>query len=99
MARLSEAIRRLAMLAAEVGTLMDHVRDGSRAQHDAVTRIGSAIGQIEEVTHRAAAGAEQGSVAAEEMTAQAVALRGVVSDLESMVGSGQIPASNAGVRL
>jgi len=98
MTRLSEAIRRLALLAAEVGTLMDHVRDGSRAQHDAVTRIGAAIGQIEEVTHRAAAGAEQGSVAAEEMTAQAVALQGVVSDLEGMVGSGLTPVSNAGGR-
>jgi methyl-accepting chemotaxis protein len=87
MARLSEAIRTLAALATEVRTLMDDVRDGSRAQHDAVARIGAAIGQIEQVTHRAAAGAEQGSVAAEEMTAQAVALRDVVADLEAMVGS------------
>jgi methyl-accepting chemotaxis protein len=68
---------------------MSHVREGSRAQHDAVTRIGAAIGQIEQVTHRAAAGAEEGSVAAEEMNAQAVALRGVVADLESMVGRGR----------
>ena len=89
MGRLSEAVRRLALLASEVRTLMSHVREGSRAQHDAVTRIGAAIGQIEQVTHRAAAGAEEGSVAAEEMTAQAVALRGVVADLESMVGSGR----------
>jgi lipoic acid synthetase len=71
----------------EVLTLMDDVRDGSRAQHDAVARIGTAIGQIEQVIHHAAAGAEQGSVAAEEMTAQAVALRDVVADLEAMVGS------------
>jgi len=87
MSRLSEAIRTLAALAGEVRTLMDNVRDGSRAQHDAVARIGAAIGQIEQVTHRAAAGAEQGSVAAEQMTAQAVALRDVVADLEAMVGS------------
>ena len=87
MSRLSEAIRTLAALAAEVRTIMDHVRDGSRAQHDAVARIGAAIGQIEQVTHRAAAGAEEGSVAAEEMTAQAVAMRDVVADLETMVGS------------
>jgi methyl-accepting chemotaxis protein/methyl-accepting chemotaxis protein-1 (serine sensor receptor) len=91
MTRLSEAIRTLAALGTEVRTLMDHVRDGSRAQHDAVARIGAAIGQIEQVTHRAAAGAEQGSVAAEEMTAQAVALRDVVADLETMVGGEQKP--------
>ena len=89
MSRLSEAIRTLAAVATEVRGLMDNVRDGSRAQHDAVARIGAAIGQIEQVTHRAAAGAEQGSVAAEEMTAQAVALRDVVADLETMVGSEQ----------
>jgi len=87
MSRLSEAIRTLSAVAAEVRGLMDNVRDGSRAQHDAVARIGAAIGQIEQVTHRAAAGAEEGSVAAEEMTAQAAALREVVADLGAMVGS------------
>ncbi|NCY03893.1 MAG: methyl-accepting chemotaxis protein, partial [Planctomycetia bacterium] len=62
------------------------VRDGSRGQHDAVARIGAAIAQIEQVTHRAAAGAEEGSVAADEMTAQAAALGSVVAALEGMVG-------------
>jgi len=86
MARLSEAIRTLAGLAAEVEGLMGQVRDGSRGQHDAVARIGAAIAQIEQVTHRAAAGAEEGSVAADEMTAQAAALGSVVAALEGMVG-------------
>lgn len=94
MSRLSEAIRTLAAVATEVRGLMDNVRDGSRAQHDAVARIGAAIGQIEQVTHRAAAGAEEGSVAAEEMTAQADALREVVADLEAMVGSDRSPEAN-----
>ena len=94
MSRLSEAIRTLAAVATEVRGLMDNVRDGSRAQHDAVARIGAAIGQIEQVTHRAAAGAEEGSVAAEEMTAQAVALREVVADLEAMDGSDRSPEAN-----
>jgi methyl-accepting chemotaxis protein len=87
MGQVSESIRTLAALATEVRGLMDHVRDGSRSQHDAVARIGAAINQIEQVTHQAAAGAEQGSVAADDMTAQAAALRGVVTDLEAMVGS------------
>ena len=94
MSRLSEAIRTLSAVATEVRGLMDNVRDGSRAQHDAVARIGAAIGQIEQVTHRAAAGAEEGSVAAEEMTAQAVALREVVAVLEAMVGSDRSPEAN-----
>ena len=98
MGQVSDSIRLLAALAAEVRGLMDHVRDGSRAQHEAVTRIGAAIGQIEQVTHRAAAGAEQGSVAAEEMTAQAVTLRGVVADLETMVGTAETLPADAALR-
>jgi methyl-accepting chemotaxis protein len=98
MSRLSEAIRTLAALAGDVRALMDNVRDGSRAQHDAVARISTAIGQIEQVTHRAAAGAEQGSVAAEQMTAQAVALRDVVADLEAMVGTERNPVTTGMVR-
>jgi len=98
MSRLAEAIRSLAAMAGEVRAIMDSVRDGSRAQHDAVARIGAAIGQIEQVTHRAAAGAEQGSVAAEQMNAQAVALRDVVADLESMVGSDRNAATTSLIR-
>ena len=89
MQRLSAAIDALAAIAADVHGIMDEVRDGSRLQHDAVVRIGTAIGQIEQVTHRAAAGAEEGSVAAAEMNAQAAALRRIVGDLEAMVGAGE----------
>jgi len=88
MTHVTDSIRRLAGLDTEVRGLMDEVRDGSRAQHVAVTRIGAAIGQIEQVTHRAAAGAEEDSVAAEEMNAQAGRLRHVVADLQAMVGRG-----------
>jgi methyl-accepting chemotaxis protein/methyl-accepting chemotaxis protein-1 (serine sensor receptor) len=86
MQRLSDSIGGLAAIAADVHRIMDQVRDGSRMQHDAVVRIGTAIGQIEQVTHRSAAGAEEGSVAAEEMNAQAATLRRIVADLEAMVG-------------
>ena len=87
MGQVADSISALATVATEIGSLMGHVRQGSRDQHDAVARIGTAIGQIEQVTHRAAAAAEQGSVAAEEMDSQAGALRQVVCDLEAMVGS------------
>ena len=85
MTHVTDSIRRLAGLDAEVRGLMDQVRDGSRTQHAAVARIGTAIGQIEQVTHRAAAGAEEGSVAAKEMNVQASRLRHVVADLQAMV--------------
>ena len=86
MAQVSESIDPRAASAADVRGLMDHVRDGSRLQHEAVARIGAAIAQIEQVTHQSAAAAEQGSVAAGEMNAQAHALQGIVAEVEKMVG-------------
>ncbi len=88
MVQVSTSIRALTAVADEVEELMGRVRDGSRAQHDKVARIGTAISQIEQATHRAAAAAEEGSVAAEEMNAQAGSLEGVVGDLEAMVATG-----------
>jgi hypothetical protein len=83
----ADSIAGLKDVAKEVRSLMDAIRTGSRTQHDAVARVGVAIGQIEQVTHRAAAGAEEGSVAAEEMNNQAGALGGVVDELAAMVGA------------
>jgi len=75
----------LALTAAALVTLWLGIR--SHAGTPRVARMGTAIGQIEHVTHQSAAAAEQGSVAAEEMNAQAAPLRGVVGDLESMVAA------------
>ena len=85
MGQVSESIRTLAAVAEKVQGLMAEVREGSRAQHDAVARMSESIGRIEQVTHQSAAAAEQGSVAAEDMNAQAATLRGLVGDLEAMV--------------
>jgi hypothetical protein len=49
-------------------------------------QIGNAISQIERVTHRSAAGAEQGAAAAERLNAQAELLNDVVERLARMVG-------------
>ncbi|MBM4010773.1 MAG: methyl-accepting chemotaxis protein [Planctomycetes bacterium] len=81
------AIRTLADQSAGVRTLVDEVQLGSREQLRALERIGSALEQIEDVTQHAASGAEEGSAAADELTAQAGALRDVVTALEKAVGS------------
>jgi methyl-accepting chemotaxis protein len=81
------AIRSLAEQSAGVSTLVDEVQVGSREQLRALERIGTALGQIEDVTQHSAAGAEEGSAAADELTAQAGALRDVVAALEKAVGA------------
>jgi methyl-accepting chemotaxis protein len=84
----AESIGALARQAAGVQTLVDEVRRGSGEQQQAVSGIGAALSQIEHVTLQSAAGAEQGSAAAEQLTAQAAGLQDVSAALAAMVGGG-----------
>ena len=83
------AIGGLARQAAGVQALVDEVRRGSGEQQQAVGGISAALSQIEKVTLQSAAGAAQGSAAAEELTAQAAGLKDVSVALEAMVGAGR----------
>ena len=80
------AIRTLTEESAGLRTLVEDVQVGSREQLRAVERIGAALERIEGVTQQSASGAEEGSSAADELTAQAGALGDVVATLEAMVG-------------
>ncbi|NDC63825.1 MAG: hypothetical protein EBZ59_07570 [Planctomycetia bacterium] len=88
-ARTGSGREKMRRLSDSIGSLVAAAADVRGIMHESVARIGSAIGQIEQVTHHAAAGAEEGSVAAEEMKAQADALRAVVAQLRTMVGGGR----------
>jgi methyl-accepting chemotaxis protein/methyl-accepting chemotaxis protein-1 (serine sensor receptor) len=81
------AIRTLTEQSSGVRSLVDEVQHGSREQLRALSRISSALEQIEDVTQQAAAGAEEGSAAADELMAQATSLRHVVAALERQVGT------------
>ena len=61
---------------------------GSREQTKGITQVSKAIIQMQQLTQASAASAEQGSAAAEELTAQATAMKKVVTRLTAMVGSG-----------
>ena len=81
------AIRTLTGQSSDVRSLVDEVQQGSREQLRALSRISSALEQIEDVTQQAAAGAEEGSAAADELMMQANALRHVVAALERNTGA------------
>jgi methyl-accepting chemotaxis protein len=85
-AAVTGAITDLAEQSAAIRSLVEEVHGGSREQNRAVERIGAALRQIEKVSQEAASGAEQGSAAAEELSAQAAALLDVVTLLGHMVG-------------
>jgi methyl-accepting chemotaxis protein len=88
------AIRTLTEQSSGVRSLVDEVQQGSREQLRALSRISSALEQIEDVTQQAAAGAEEGSAAADELMTQATSLRAVVAALEMSVGARQQPSAS-----
>jgi methyl-accepting chemotaxis protein len=82
----SAAITSLAEQSSRVRSLVEQVQSGSREQLKAVERMGSALGQIEQVSQNAASAAEQGSASAEQLSAQAGVLLDVVSAIGRAVG-------------
>jgi len=81
------AIRAITEESTRVKTLVDEVNQGSREQARGIEQIGKAIAQMEQVTQKAAANAEESAAAAEQLNAQSEALKDVVAQLTAMVGS------------
>ncbi len=75
----------------QVGSLVGKVNKASRQQATGVAELNTAMGQIDQSTQTNAASAEEAASTSEELSAQAVALRGVVRTLTGIVmgNSGQ----------
>jgi len=80
---------------AKVKTLVDEVHLGSQEQAHGIEQIGKAITQMEQVTQKTAANAEESAAAAEELTAQSATLKDIVENLTSMVGGGAASSGHA----
>jgi methyl-accepting chemotaxis protein/methyl-accepting chemotaxis protein-1 (serine sensor receptor) len=74
--------------ATKVKELVDEVNQGSQEQTRGLDQISQAVVQIEHVTQKAAADAEESAAAAEELNAQSRSLMDVVGRLNMMVGGG-----------
>ncbi len=85
--QVAAAIRSITEDSASVKTLVDEMSLGSREQTKGVNQVSSAIVQMQHTTQASAASAEQGAAAAEELTAQATAMKEVVGRLTAMVGA------------
>ena len=79
------AVREIAEIAGRVKILVDEVNVGSEEQARGIAQIGKAITQMEQVTQRTAAGAEESASAAEELTAQSETVKEIVGRLTLMV--------------
>ena len=86
--QVSKAIRAITDKAANAKALVDGINAGSAEQARGVEQIASAITQIEKTTQTSAASAEEAASSGEELSSQAMALRGIVDRLELLVGVG-----------
>jgi len=83
------AIRAITGESGKVKILVDEVSLGSQEQARGIEQIGKALTQMEQVTQRSAAGAEESASAAEELNAQSQTLVEIVERLSALVGGGR----------
>jgi methyl-accepting chemotaxis protein len=80
----------------KIKTLVDEVNLGSQEQSRGIEQIARAIVEMEKVTQRTAANAEESASAGEELNSQASQLLSLVHNLRDLVGGEQPRASTAG---
>jgi len=79
--QVSEALQDIVVKARQVEQLATEVATASQEQTQGIVQINAAVGQMDQVTQSNAASAEESAAAAEELNAQAYALKSVVGDL------------------
>ncbi|HUB78200.1 MAG TPA: methyl-accepting chemotaxis protein [Bryobacteraceae bacterium] len=85
--QMAGAVRSMTQSAVRVKALVDQVNLGSQEQSRGMEQISRAIIQMEQVTQRTAAGAEQSASAGTELDAHASTLRDLVHEMREMVGT------------
>jgi len=83
------AMQAVTEAAAKVKTLVDEVHLGSQEQSRGIEQIAKAIAQMEQVTQKNAANAEESASASQQLSGQATTMKGVVDRLQAMVGGGR----------
>jgi methyl-accepting chemotaxis protein/methyl-accepting chemotaxis protein-1 (serine sensor receptor) len=86
--QMAGAVRSMTQSAVRVKSLVDEVNLGSQEQARGMEQISRAILQMEQVTQKTAAGAQQSASAGTELDGHATALRSLVHEMREMVGAG-----------
>ena len=85
--QMAGAVRGMTESSGRVKSLVDEVNLGSQEQTRGMDQIARAVLQMQSVTQKTAAGAEQSASAGAELNAQADALRSLVTEMREMVGA------------
>lgn len=92
----AKSIQSITGSAAQVKTLVDQIDAGSNEQTRGIEHIGGAVSQMEQVTQRNAANAEESAAASEELSSQANALKQIVGELRRLVGGQEVGGKPGG---
>ena len=79
------AIRAIAQDSGKIQLLVDEVNVASQEQSRGIEQVAKAVTQMEQLTQRAAASAQESASASTQLTAQAEAMKGIVQHLTTMV--------------
>jgi len=85
--QMAGAVRSMTQNAIRVKSLVDEVNLGSQEQARGMEQISRAVLQMEQVTQKTAAGAQQSASAGAELDGHATTLRDLVHDMREMVGN------------
>ncbi len=78
----------------KVSDLIEGITKASSEQAQGVDQVNTAVSQMDKVTQQNAAGAEESASAAEQLSAQAVAVRGLVNELAAIIGGANSATSH-----
>src|SRR5206468_8790235 len=87
LSQVANAIQAITEGAGKVKTLVDEVEASSKEQAQGIEQISKAVAQMDQVTQKTAANAEESASASEELNAQSQALMAVVEQLQALVGA------------
>ena len=86
--KVAETLNEIVTKARQVDELAAEVAGASHEQTQGITQINTAVGQMDKVTQSNAANAEESAAAAQELNAQAAAMKECVAELLHLVGGG-----------
>jgi len=88
----AKAIHDITASVTGIKILVDEVNLGSEEQARGIEQIAKAVAEMEQVTQKNAANAEQSASASQELNAQAESMREMVGKLNAMVGGVRVTA-------
>ncbi len=83
--KVAEVLNEIVVKVRQVDELVTEVSSASREQTQGITQINTAVSQMDKVTQNNAASAEESAAAAQELTAQAMAMKHAVGELLRLV--------------